>query len=150
MKRAMNRRIGLMAGVGMGLLCASAAGHITLLDPNGGEEILAGSSFSMSWRIDIRHNQQNWDIWYSTTGPDSDWIEVAVDLDPGATNAGSIHNFDWTVPDILAENVWVRVRMDNVGTDYFDVSNSSFAIVPGPGVVSLLAVGSLAGIRRRR
>lgn len=127
-----------------------ASGHITLLTPNGGESFTAGSTVSIEWQIDIRHNQQNWDLWFSTESSSGEWVEIVLDLDPGATNAGSIHSFEWVVPDIFAEDVWVRARMDNTGIDYFDVSNGSFSIVPAPGSVSFLAVASIAATRRRR
>ena len=139
--------------LGLGVLCigaGTASAHITLLTPNGGETLAFNDIFSMEWRIDISHNQQNWDIWYSTEGPSSGWVEIAMNLDPGATNPGSIHSFDWTVPEVLADEVWVRVRMDNAGTDYFDVSNSSFAIIPAPGALSIFVMASAVGLRRRR
>jgi len=111
-------------------LAGSASAHITLLNPNGGEMLTVGSTFTIEWTINIAHNQQNWDIWYSTEGPTSGFVEIAMNQAPGATNAGSNHTYEWTVPDVVANQVWVRVRMDNAGTDYFDVSNASFSIVP--------------------
>ncbi len=133
----------------LAMIAGSASAHITLLNPNGGETLTFGDLFSMEWRIDIAHNQQNWDLWYSTEGPTGGWVEIAMDLAPGATNPGSIHSFDWTIPEVLADEVWVRVRMDNAGTDYFDVSNASFSIVPAPGMLSFLAIAPIAGLRRR-
>lgn len=69
----------------------------------------------------------------SSSGVGGPWIPIATDLPPGSTNVGSIHEYTWTVPDDLSSKVRVRVRMDNSGTDYYDVSDSNLAIVPGLG-----------------
>ena len=110
------------------LLSAPAAAHVYLNDPNGDEVLGPGSTFTIEWEIAIQHNQNDWDLWYSTTSGTGPWISIVSDLPPGAFAAGSLHTYDWTVPNITAGDVWVRVRMDNSGTDYFDVSDGPFAI----------------------
>lgn len=109
----------------------SANAHIRVIAPNGGEQIQAGSVYTIQWTIVIAHDLQNWDIWYSTTGPNGPWIDIAMDLPPGDGSVGSKHTYQWTVPETLSEQVRVRVRMDNTGTDYFDVSDGDLAIVSG-------------------
>jgi len=52
----------------------------------------------------------------------------------GDTAAGSLHSFTWTVPDDPSTTVRVRVRQDNTGTDYFDVSDADLAI-EGQGMI---------------
>lgn len=123
-------RIALIALV-IASLAATAQAHVRLIAPNGGEELQVGSVFTVEWTIVIAHNQINWDLWYSTAGPEGPWIPIATDLPPGAFEAGSIHTYDWTVPDSVSDQVYVRVRMDNSGTDYEDISNAAFSIVPG-------------------
>ena len=59
------------------------------------------------------------------TGP---WIEIAADLPKGDTSGGALHSFDWQVPNTDISNAWVRVRQDNGGQDYYDVSSISFNI----------------------
>ena len=49
---------------------------------------------------------------------------------------GSIHTYNWTVPAVVDSSVWVRVRMDNSGTDYLDVSDLPFSITPLPADVN--------------
>ena len=139
-----------IAGTVAALCSGSAMGHISLNSPNGGEIVTMGSILEIEWQINIAHNQNNWDIWYSTESPAGGWIEIVMDLDPGSTSSGSIHTYGWTVPEFTADDVWVRVRMDNNGTDYFDVSASSFAIVPAPGTAGLFGIASLGALRRRR
>ena len=56
-----------------------------------------------------------------------------MDLPPGSPILGSIHTYDWTVPDDPSDQVRVRVRMDNSGKDYYDISNGNLAI-GSPGV----------------
>jgi hypothetical protein len=117
-----------------GLLSASPAlAHVTLNTPNGGEQLQVGSQVQIEWTILIMHGQLNWDLWYSNSGPNGPWIPMAMDLPPGATNAGSKHQYMWTVPDDVSNKVRVRVRMDNAGQDYEDISNSNLAIVPALG-----------------
>ncbi len=120
-------------------------------DPNGGEQLEVGSVFTVTWHILIQHNQQNWDLWYSTTGSNGPWTTIAMNLPPGSPAVGSVHTYDWTIPDDPDKSVWVRVRMDNSGTDYYDVSNAPFSIVApsipgdldGDGVVGILDLLSL-------
>jgi hypothetical protein len=105
-----------------------ADGHVILDDPNGGEVFEAGTVVTVSWRIQIQHLLQNWDLWYSTTGAGGPWISIAQNLPPGSPSPGSVHTYEWTVPESASTQVRVRVRMDNAGTDYEDVSNFNFTI----------------------
>ena len=116
------------------LLTANSARAHPIIDfPNGGEKLEVGSTYTIQWHISIAHDLLNWDLWYSTTGQFGPWIAIAMNLPPGDGGVGSIHTYDWTVPDDPDDSVWVRVRMDNAGTDYYDVSNAPFSIVPAPG-----------------
>ena len=109
-----------------------ARAHVRLDLPNGGEELEVGSIYTIQWTILISHSLQNWDLWYSTTGSNGPWTVIAMNLAPGSGAVGSVHTYDWTVPDDPDDSVWVRVRMDNSGMDYFDVSNAPFSIVSPP------------------
>ncbi len=114
------------------VLANPARAHVNLDLPNGGEELEVGSMYTIQWHIVIQHNQLNWDLWYSTTSANGPWTVIAMDLPPGPFGVGTVHTYDWTVPDDPDDSVWVRVRMDNAGTDYFDVSNGPFSILPAP------------------
>ena len=119
------------------VLCAVAGpaqGHTLLLNPNGGEELEVGSVFTVRWQvINGNYNPLNWDLWYSTTSGTGPWTPLATDLPAGSGANGSIHSYNWTVPPVIDESMWVRVRMDNAGVDYYDVSNAPFSIVAVPG-----------------
>ncbi len=123
------------------LAAAPASAHVILDAPNGGEELEVGSVFTIRWHIVIAHNLQNWDLWYSTAGSGGPWTPLATNLPAGSGQVGSVHTYDWTVPDVVDPTVWVRVRMDNSGTDYYDVSNAPFSIVL-PSTTKVVIVGA--------
>ncbi len=118
-----------MAAV-LALSASPARAHVTIDAPNGGEQLEVGSVFSITWRITIQHTLLNWDLWYSTTGAGGPWTPISMNLPAGSSSPGSIHTYNWTIPAVVDDSVWVRVRMDNSGTDYYDVSNAPFSIMP--------------------
>ena len=61
------------------------------------------------------------------------WQAIASDIAVGDSSTDSIHSFDWTLPDFALPTAWVRVRQDNGGDDYEDVSDASFSIAVGQG-----------------
>ena len=124
---------GVVVAVAAALVMANPArAHVRLIVPNGGEELEVGSIYTVEWTIVIQHNQLNWDLWYSTTGEFGPWTVIAENLPPGSFLVGSVHTYDWTVPDDPDDSVWVRVKMDNSGKDYDDESDAPFSIVPPP------------------
>lgn len=127
--RCSNVSLGVLVGV-YGLLLSSdaARAHVILDEPNGAEVLDAGSVFTIEWHIQIAHFLLNWDLWYSTTGAAGPWISIVEDLPPGSQAVGSVHTYDWTVPDDPSNQIRVRVRMDNNGKDYFDISNADLTI----------------------
>ena len=114
-----------------------AHGHVTLDDPNGGEVLEPGTVFTIEWHIVIAHNLQNWDLWYSTSGPGGPWIVIAMNLPAGDPSVGSVHTYDWVIPDNPTTLGRVRVRMDNSATDYEDISNANFTIIEATDIAIL-------------
>ena len=114
------------------LLVGSTGAHVHLHEPNGGEEFEAGSVVTVRWEIQVSHNTENWDLWYSTTGDAGPWIPIAMNLPAGDISEGAIHTFAWAVPNTLSTQCRVRVRQDNSGTDWEDISDANFSIVPAP------------------
>ncbi len=111
----------------------SARGHVTLLSPNGGEILVAGSEVEIRWMLDIPHPQHNWDLWYSVSGPNGPWLELAMDVPTGSEAPGSIHTYDWTVPDVASSQVRLRVRQDLVAFgDFYDASDADLRMRPAP------------------
>ena len=109
------------------IVAIPAHGHVELNVPNGGELLEAGSVFTIGWRIAIAHDLQDWDLELSTDGGIS-WRAIAMDLPAGSSAVGSDHSYDWIVPNCVSNQVLVRVRMDNSGTDYYDESDAGFTI----------------------
>ncbi len=129
-----------VAAVVLACSATAARAHVHLHDPDGGEVLEVGSVFTIEWHIVIQHNQLNWDLWYSTTGSSGPWTTIAMNLPAGSFAVGSLHTYDWTIPNVVDDTVWVRVRMDNSGTDYYDVSNAPFSITL-PKTTKLVTVG---------
>lgn len=98
------------------LFSVFANAHVVLDNPVGGEELNGGEIIIIEWHVTIAHTQDNWDLQYSTDGGLS-WIDIVLDL-PNSQLA-----YAWTVPDVMTIQAQVRVIMDNVGTNYTDVSD---------------------------
>ena len=89
MAHRMNAMTRLALSLGWRLAAVGpVAGHPRVLWPNGGEVLEAGSTVTITWRIDIQHSTLNWDLWYSATGPRGPWIVIEMDLPPGSTAVG--------------------------------------------------------------
>lgn len=123
--------IGLVLGISV-LVSAPVQAHVQLDSPNGGEQLEVGSVHTIQWHILISHSLLNWDLAYSTNGAAGPWIEIVSNLPAGSGAVGSVHDYDWTIPDNVSDQVRVRVIMDNSGTDYSDISNGNFSIIPEP------------------
>ncbi|MCZ6652139.1 MAG: hypothetical protein O7D91_03840, partial [Planctomycetota bacterium] len=117
----------LVAAVLLASSATTARADVSLDAPNGGEVLEVGSVFTITWHILIAHDLENWNLWYLAGGS---WTMIAMNLPPGSGEVGSVHTYDWTVPDDFDDTVWVLVIMDNSGTDYPDISDAPFSIVP--------------------
>ncbi|MCH7591900.1 MAG: hypothetical protein IH989_03835, partial [Planctomycetes bacterium] len=118
--------IGLV-GICACFLANPARGHVDLILPNGGEVLQVGSTYTIRWVIFIPHDLQDWDLWYSIDSG-TNFVPIAMDLPPGDASQGSIHTYDWTIPDTPSTQVRVRVRMDNSGFDYVAESVADLVI----------------------
>ena len=119
--------------------------HVHVDTPNGGEVLEVGSDYTVTWHIVIAHTPQNWDLWYSTRGSEGPWTPIQMDLPPGSGAVGSVHTYDWTIPaEAVSDQVRVRVRMDNRGTDYEDISDEDFTVVE-PSLTSVFMRGNADG-----
>ncbi len=130
------------AGLALVALGTASQAHVILDSPNGGETLIAGQVVTVQWHVQISHGQQNWDLWYSTTGAGGPWVPIVMDLPAGSTAPNSTHQYDWLVPPTHSDQVRVRVRMDNAGTDYFDISNADLSIQAGCASPSVYCIGS--------
>jgi hypothetical protein len=107
-------------GAGMDFPLSSA---LTLIAPNGGESLAAGSTFSIQWTANGLHNV----ILEFSTNAGSSWTAITVNA---PANTG---NFSWVVPNLTTQNALIRVS-DLVSPGvYTDVSNAVFNILgPNP------------------
>ena len=121
--------VGLVFGISL-LVAGPAEAHVQLNAPNGGQHLPVCSVYTIEWQIVIAHSLLNWDLAYSVSGAGGPWIEIASDLPAGSGAVGSIHTYDWTIPDTITDQMRVRVIMDNSGTDYQDISASNSSITP--------------------
>ena len=118
---------GMMTCVALFLVLSAgpAFAHVALDAPSGGETLEAGSAFAIEWHDVVVHGPANYDLSYSTTGPDGPWVSIVDNLTPEA----GPYFYDWTVPDTPSDRVRVRVIQDNDAMDYTDVSEADLAIV---------------------
>lgn len=131
------------------LLATPAFAHVELDAPNGGETLVLGEPYQVTWSILVNHNTINWDLFYSTESDNGPWTPIALDIEPGNIGIGAVHTYDWA-PDALADQAWVMIVQDNEGLDYEDVSDAPFSIVPAPGAAATLMLGLPLAFRRRR
>jgi len=91
---------------------------ISVLLPNGGENILAGSNYDITW---LAENADSVKIEYTTDAGVS-WYQITN----GCLNTGS---FNWEVPNSTSSNCRVRILSLN-NQLIFDESDNSFTIYP--------------------
>jgi len=92
------------------------SGTITLLQPNGGENLLGGNTYNISWNS-INVNTLN--IMFSKDNGNN-WEYVSN------VNA-SIGSFQWTLPYVNSSNCLIKL-IDSEDSSKFDLSNNVFSI----------------------
>jgi len=121
--------VGLVLGSSL-FIAGPVQAHVILDAPNGGQHLQVCSVYTIQWHIQISHNLLNWDLAYSVSGAGGPWTPIVTNLPAGSGAVGSIHTYDWTIPDDVSDQVRVRVIMDNSGTDYQDISANNITIFP--------------------
>ncbi|MBK9099352.1 MAG: Omp28-related outer membrane protein [bacterium] len=91
---------------------------ITVTSPNGGENILGGSNYDVTW---IAQNTDSVKIEFSSDSGIT-WLPVVNSY----LNTGS---FEWDVPETSSTNCKIRIS-STVSPANYDVSNNSFTIYP--------------------
>lgn len=80
--------------------------HITLLEPNSGDEISGGSTFTIKWEIDETvAPDENWDIRF-TSDNGTNWDVVTKNL------TSTVREFNWQVPNINTTQAKIEVIQD--------------------------------------
>ena len=108
-----------IAGAGEGKSCgASTLKTITVVAPNGGEELSPGATFNIKWNSTNVTDPVR--IRYSTNNGSSYTI-----IADSTTNDGS---YEWKVPTVNSSQCLVRINAVNVSGSPYDESNSTFTI----------------------
>ncbi len=111
------------------LFSFSANSHVLLESPNGGEILYSNTQVTIQWKVQIRHATISWELEYSKTGTAGPWIVIAQGLPVGDPTAGSIHTYDWLVPEVLSDLVRIRVIQNNELGNYNDYSDANLSIM---------------------
>lgn len=94
-----------------------------LSSPNGGEELVAGSTYSITWQTLDDSGIENVSIEYSdANGVDGSW--ELVHLEPNILNDGE---YEWTVPQVTSDECLVRIS-DVADPNVSDISDDVFTI----------------------
>ncbi len=117
-------------------LSAPALAHNDLIYPDGGETLQVGEQITIEWTILVSHPLAGWDVLYSVNGNQGPFIPIALGLAPGNISRGSIHTYDWIVPDIPTANARIRVVMNGTSGMWQSTSALDFTIDPSFGVRS--------------
>jgi hypothetical protein len=96
---------------------------ITVLTPNGGESLEAGSVYNVTWESVGTITQVH--VQYQADG--GSWSTAAINQE----NTGT---YDWTVPNVSSTSVLLRVVSATGGL--LDVSDAAFAITGGTSVAA--------------
>jgi hypothetical protein len=128
------------------LLTTTALGHVHLLSPTGSDVLHSGTTTEILWEITVVHGTQNWDLHYATVSQEGPWIPIAIDLPTGDNTQGSVHTYDWIIPDTPSDSVWVRVTQDNKGGNYDDTNDLPCDIVTTPACVGDISEDGEIGV----
>jgi hypothetical protein len=105
---------------------------VTLVSPNGGEQISFGQTSVVSWSISALSQTRiaGFDLFYSTDSGANFTNQIALGLSPASTQ------FFWQVPPLCASKVRVLVIATTLtGARTSDAGNADFSIFnPGPTV----------------
>ncbi len=96
--------------------------HVTVTNPNGGENILGCSVRSLTWEAGGTTNTYNIDL--SSDGG-STWIPIASNVN----NSNNFASYNWTVNNVNSTNCLVRVY-DIADPTKGDTSDAPFTITP--------------------
>jgi formylglycine-generating enzyme required for sulfatase activity/Leucine-rich repeat (LRR) protein len=99
---------------------------ITVTSPNGGENLIIGSTHNITWTTSGMESVENIIIEYSTdTG--TTWTAIVF-------STSDIGSFSWTVPDHPADNCLIRIRVSDRDEGPSDISDDVFSIIPGMAI----------------
>ncbi|GMQ81184.1 MAG: hypothetical protein BMS9Abin05_0615 [Rhodothermia bacterium] len=102
-------------------LVSRAGVHVTLRYPRGGETFTSGTTVTIEWQLDILHDSQNWDLYFSPNGGVT-WQQIRINIPLSQLT------YFWVVPNIITTEGRVKVVQDNTGGNY-EASSFDFSII---------------------
>jgi hypothetical protein len=121
---ARQRAFLLLMGI---VLSIQLKAHVELNYPEGGETYHPGDIITTTWTETIKHNTQDWDLFYSVDGGDS-WIILKEGL------ALEARSYQWLIPDVPTTTAKIKVIQDNEGGDY-ERASQNFTIATVTGIL---------------
>lgn len=109
---------------------------VTVLSPNGGESLPAGSLHNVTWNASGGAGPLTLSIDVSTNGG-----STFSSVTSGLSNSGS---FSWSVPNTPTTQGRIRVTASDGQTQANDVSDGNFSITAAPGG-NVVSIGSATG-----
>ena len=108
------------------LTAAPTPPSVTVLAPNGGERLTAGTPFTIQWSASDPDGLSRFDVMLSTDGVNYSGVCTSL--------GGNIRSCTWGSPGPVTTNARIRVTAyDTLGATAFDVSNAPFTIAaPAP------------------
>jgi hypothetical protein len=110
----------------IGLCVAPVMAHVAIDYPAGGENYAPGEIVKIQWHIEIPHEQDNWDLFYSVDNGLS-WDTIIIDL------AETDMEYDWVLPAVSTNKARVKIIQDNVASNYEAVSTQFTIQDPAAG-----------------
>ena len=110
--------VGIAAGYYHSLAMLGVPPVLTLIDPNGGETLLTGRRYMITWQSQGYIDEVK--IEYSSNNG-SNWTKIATD----PNNTGS---YNWLVPEVTSDQCLVRISANSYGWIVSDESDSAFKI----------------------
>lgn len=120
METRLRRTAALIAGLSL-----SAAAHVTLVAPEGGETLSGGKVFTVVWDADSHDCVYN--LYYSGDGG-ATFKAIVLGL------GQDVRSYKWTVPDSATAKGMVRVLQDNKTGSDLDDRSKAFAISASAGI----------------
>jgi hypothetical protein len=150
-----NRCNGMLVACFIILYSSHAFGHSRLDSPNGGEVFRPGDIVTIEYGVGKAHPPiEHFELHYSTVSDSSGFQPIELSIIPPDPNAltGTLYEYEWTVPDISAPEVWVQAIMlagaVSAGGPFSwnDVSELPFSIVSVPEPSAFVLFGGSAAV----
>lgn len=114
--------VGYIVGEG-GTILKHKSSNINLIRPNGGELIIAGSTFNIEW---TSQNVLNVKIEFSSDGGNN-WITIVDSVE-------STGIYNWNVPNILTNQALIKIVNLQDQNDY-DISSNFFSVISSRTII---------------